>query len=758
LTLTAYPCKLSADLLEARLEGYPLPRPEQVLCLNNADEPYAEAIYCQVDWVALPEDGSPTENCCRVGLKVLHGSASMSISQALILEDAQIAQVAHALQVPLAHPLTIGEEDFSSGSAVDFFRLGPLTLVEGGSDSTSRVSALMQLLRAIQPYQRILVLDPLGLAMPSQDVAHFEAGHDWQLALQQVGSKRFLDAFAETLPDLLREAGLRTVASLLPQSSGNHFVGFKSLFALEILTEAPLRNLILQTFHTLGEANVFAETTDQVMDFGQTAHSPITVLDLSGLPDPWKGFFYTEVCHRALKDASGELALALIHPEIYLPNWPQWIRQATEQELNFLAVPLPSPRQPGRRVEQKEVSANPENNWKALASNVFQVSHDGSSAVLQGALTLGLPLRYSLKQAAFSSLQQETALQPIHQQAAFPNPFADIEEKPNLAMLVQPRPSEIEDEPNSSEEEPAEESELPVQSDPIEYSSPEGSESTPAAEPKEEEITVEPPPLLLPAAPISQAEETKTTSETEDNHFTPTNEQEEEKEEEEDSSPQKHSALADIDDFPLIFAEEEAIKDIQLSGDSAEQIELWDTSQERPEDNSTSYSNDEPTNDEFNFDFDATLFQPEWQAPPARQTPSSLLETHNTSHALIEPNLHLDNDQAFYDENRQGAQESTTQELDAHNNETVESPSESTAPPLPDEDEHPPVLTRSVAPQIPAGYSVGERVRHQQYGPGTIMKILPMAEQVILNITFEQVGKRLLDPSLCQLTREADEL
>lgn len=58
----------------------------------------------------------------------------------------------------------------------------------------------------------------------------------------------------------------------------------------------------------------------------------------------------------------------------------------------------------------------------------------------------------------------------------------------------------------------------------------------------------------------------------------------------------------------------------------------------------------------------------------------------------------------------------------------------------------------SVSGAIP--YQVGERVKHTRYGHGTVQKVIKMApNQVILNITFEHIGKRLLDPQLTPLDK-----
>jgi hypothetical protein len=49
---------------------------------------------------------------------------------------------------------------------------------------------------------------------------------------------------------------------------------------------------------------------------------------------------------------------------------------------------------------------------------------------------------------------------------------------------------------------------------------------------------------------------------------------------------------------------------------------------------------------------------------------------------------------------------------------------------------------------------VGDKVRHAQYGLGIVQKVIPVEQSTILNITFEAVGKRLLDPVLTRLTLE----
>jgi hypothetical protein len=50
-------------------------------------------------------------------------------------------------------------------------------------------------------------------------------------------------------------------------------------------------------------------------------------------------------------------------------------------------------------------------------------------------------------------------------------------------------------------------------------------------------------------------------------------------------------------------------------------------------------------------------------------------------------------------------------------------------------------------------FEAGDRVSHETYGEGVIRRVIPMDGRVILNIQFDQVGKRLLDQSLSKLER-----
>jgi hypothetical protein len=46
---------------------------------------------------------------------------------------------------------------------------------------------------------------------------------------------------------------------------------------------------------------------------------------------------------------------------------------------------------------------------------------------------------------------------------------------------------------------------------------------------------------------------------------------------------------------------------------------------------------------------------------------------------------------------------------------------------------------------------VGTRVRHDEYGIGTIQAVIPLEDRSVASILFELHGRRLLDPSLSAL-------
>jgi hypothetical protein len=272
LSLTLHPYKLLPGELEARLEGGLLLLPGQLLRFEG-EPPASGPVYGRVVAVrTLSPEMDDDKESGLIRVRLLHGTPSMASQSVTPLTDAQMAAEVQRLLPETVQPIGFGES-FTG----DVSRLGPLTVIEG-DDFLLKYEALMTLVRALEPYQRVVIVDPLGVSMPGEKMACFNAGEHLRLSLRDVGSKRFLDAFGDLFPDSLRESGLRTLVNLLPASQ--EFMGFKSFFTLEGIAEAPLRNLILQNCHVVAEAGIFADTPDEVLSLGEMLQESVNAVDI----------------------------------------------------------------------------------------------------------------------------------------------------------------------------------------------------------------------------------------------------------------------------------------------------------------------------------------------------------------------------------------------------------------------------------------------------------------------------------------------
>ena len=50
------------------------------------------------------------------------------------------------------------------------------------------------------------------------------------------------------------------------------------------------------------------------------------------------------------------------------------------------------------------------------------------------------------------------------------------------------------------------------------------------------------------------------------------------------------------------------------------------------------------------------------------------------------------------------------------------------------------------------GFTKGDTVTHPKYGTGVIEKIIKYGNKTLCSILFEEVGRRLLDPSVSEFT------
>ena len=60
-------------------------------------------------------------------------------------------------------------------------------------------------------------------------------------------------------------------------------------------------------------------------------------------------------------------------------------------------------------------------------------------------------------------------------------------------------------------------------------------------------------------------------------------------------------------------------------------------------------------------------------------------------------------------------------------------------------------VTATAAESDLSAFEAGQTVNHGRYGRGTVMKVLPIDGRTIVNVQFDTVGKRLLDPTLSPL-------
>ena len=53
--------------------------------------------------------------------------------------------------------------------------------------------------------------------------------------------------------------------------------------------------------------------------------------------------------------------------------------------------------------------------------------------------------------------------------------------------------------------------------------------------------------------------------------------------------------------------------------------------------------------------------------------------------------------------------------------------------------------------QAVLGFKEGDKVTHEKYGEGEILKVINYGQRCLLQIEFPEIGKRLLDPKIAKL-------
>lgn len=774
--------------MEVRLEGKTPLLPGQLLRFDAESPVYGEVIGVRT---LDPEkqEGSLAK------IRILYGSPSLSLTSAAILSDEEMTAEVQRLQEPFEYPLRFG------GFTAEFDRLGVLTLIEG-DEFAAKYEVLNALMRAIEPYQRLLVIDPLGV-YSSDGWTCRRAGEDFRLSLQSVGSKRFLSAMAETFPDSLRDQALQVIAGYLPITP--EFVPYADVLRAAGYDHSPLRNLLLQSLQSAEHSRVFADDPDHALDFGRMVSDRISVIDLSPMDEPWKTLFYEEICLEIFHNAGGDVVPVLVYPENYLGDFETWIHKADEAELNLLVLTSPYP---------------PED-LDRMANNLL-VADSLADVRMEGDLTLGLPVTFSLPEPEPAAAPAESpAMEPVDISGpvlvpdalsesaeapleemtpslageAFPEAMIPpVEELPPEAPVLSgpPEPPALAPDfpipgpPPGEDEVPA----LPLPES-VEVPGPSAAESVPPPEP--------PSPPETPPAPVQAGPEPLPSREEPafDSILGPLDAMKSAEDEPVDfdfdlnldlkepplpePQPAPPSALPEsmqgfaedpppVSESPgLDFGTPEGQPSVDASAPSAYE-DAWESM---------------PSISDIEAGLTLPYGEPEPLAPPSPPPPPapSVPDAQPLNTIFEEPLPEAlaapvspapEPSPADYGpppvEIQAGIVDITPPQPEPALPPAVEAsfpgghaeaPSEAPMrPPLeqtvtePDLYETMPVYSKPEGDAGYRGFNVGDRVRHPSYGSGTISKVIPMENNVILNIAFDTVGKRLLDPALCQLEKE----
>lgn len=364
LSIQIFPYKLTQGALEARLATGETVLPGQLLRFDELPFTFGEVSEVQ----ALPDSVAGLPEGHNVKITLLRGTPSLKPTCVTPLSAQEmVTEVVQLLPTP-EYPVDFGT--FRS----DYLRFGPFTLVEG-PNFLLKYQALLAMMEAVRPYQKMLILDPVGVFESVGDIACYQAGETVRLSLQEVSIRRFLDAFGSLFPEGIRKPVTEAVASHWPASGT--FSGFSPLLVSGMITESLLKNIILQNCAHVIRNKLFAEAPGQVLDLKVLAKNRVSVLDLSLLQEPWKSFFYQEAMAQVFATPELGLTPVLIYPENYLPDLSDWIQRADETDRHMLAV---ASNYGPATVRQ----------W---ASNLVSV-RPSQLPVVRGDLTVGLPVAF----------------------------------------------------------------------------------------------------------------------------------------------------------------------------------------------------------------------------------------------------------------------------------------------------------------------------------------------------------------------------
>lgn len=379
---------LSHDMLEVRFQQAYHLRPGQLLRFEREDKNtlYGRIDSLRVDHQRPSEEGIATPIIAQI--HVLLGEADLTLNQAHVLSTDGLNQDVASLIGTPDFPLSIGQ-----GLTADFRNYQTLTLVYG-SHLNDKLATLAHLLEALNPYQHLIVIDPLGIVQEElldkapKTFAHvIKGGIDAALSLQNVGIKHFLSVLSTMLPDVIRNEAIQLLAEVLP--IGQNFIPFRDLLRVETLTERKgdgpsrqalsMKTPLLNCLYDIDRQRVFADSPREVLSLPNLLSESVTVIDLSPLSEPWKSLFYEEICLQILGNAGSDMMPVLIYPENYLSDFSDYVKKLNEADLSALTLASPYFDKGLLPLADTRVY------WNALGDQY-----------IEGSLTFGLPIQLDL--------------------------------------------------------------------------------------------------------------------------------------------------------------------------------------------------------------------------------------------------------------------------------------------------------------------------------------------------------------------------
>jgi len=627
-------------------------------------------------------------------LNILSGTPSLAAESICILSDAELLEALQHVSGKTDSPLC-----WTTGAPAS----GSVTLLQ--APSTLHVETTLQhLLQATSPHQKTVIIDPVGsLLHATPNIVHCTLGQDVKFSLQRFGLNRFLSLVSQDLPEGLREEALRLLARQAPATPD--FIPFKHFLRPERYMDLAAKTPLLHQLFNLYQAGLFADTPQEAFSPKHLLTASVSRLDISNLPSAWRLELMDALWQEVFALAPTQTTFVLVEPYAWMEDVATFCQQARLCGLPLvLAVTSESP----------ELFA-------ITPDNTLTVQENGH-ATLRGKATLGFPYRFETEPHPSEEKPQDAATSSSHQ--AYPGFALPVEE------------SEI----NAAEPYAAFDDFASFTFEPAEPTTPKG--------PLPQDETYTP-----PSNELAYQEGLETLNQEDpaswitDSPLSPTSPPQPTEPHLLEESYLGEGYLIDIPDEEFVIS----------PGSPSFQA-------------SPSTATEEPPTEAFPAEtpFYEETASPEPLAeeaftPPAFPPPEPEAETWADDDFSFEMSDQVDTAWTEIIPQHEPQQvdwdtpppPETAEEEASH----PSSPQtwEDTSDDEPEQQETLPVYRIHDAEQqqiaLEAGYQEGEQIRHEKYGVGVINKVIPMEGSVVLNVTFESVGKRLLDPALSHLEK-----